>query len=79
MGVRLAQTALETCVWPLYEVENGKYKISYRPKEKKPVIDWLKPQGRFRHLFKEENAWMLEAIQKEVDKEWDELNKLEKL
>jgi len=79
MGVRLAQTALETCVWPLYEVENGKYKISYRPKEKKPVIDWLKPQGRFRHLFKEENAWMLDEIQKEVDKEWDELNKLEKL
>jgi pyruvate ferredoxin oxidoreductase beta subunit len=78
-GVRLAQLALDTCVWPLYEVENGKYKINYRPKEKKPVLEWLKPQGRFRHLFKEQNAWMLEAIQKEVDRDWDELNKLEKL
>jgi pyruvate ferredoxin oxidoreductase beta subunit len=75
-GVRLAQVALDTCAWPLYEVEKGKYKINYKPKEKKPVLEWLKPQGRFRHLFKEENAWILGAIQKEVDEEWEELNKL---
>ena len=76
LGVRLLQTALDTCVWPLYEVENGKYKINYKPKEKKPVLEWLKPQGRFRQLFKEENAGILEEIQKHVDKDWDELNKL---
>jgi pyruvate ferredoxin oxidoreductase beta subunit len=39
-------------------------------------LEWLKPQGRFRHLFKEENAGILEEIQKHVDKDWDELNKL---
>lgn len=75
-GIKLAQTAAESCVWPLYEVESGKYKINYKPKEKKPVTDWLKPQGRFRHLFKEENAPVLERIQKEVDEEWEELNRL---
>jgi pyruvate ferredoxin oxidoreductase beta subunit len=75
-GIKLAQLAADTCVWPLYEVENGKYKVNYKPKEKKPVLEWLKSQGRFRHLFKEENAGMLEAIQKEVDKDWDDLNKL---
>jgi len=75
-GVKLAQLAADTCVWPLYEVENGKYKVNYKPKEKKPVLEWLKSQGRFRHLFKEENAWMLEVIQKEVDKDWNDLNKL---
>jgi pyruvate ferredoxin oxidoreductase beta subunit len=75
-GIKLAQLAADTCVWPLYEVENGKYKINYKPKEKKPVLEWLKSQGRFRHLFKEENAGILEVIQKEVDKDWDELNKL---
>ena len=75
-GIKLAQLAADTCVWPLYEVENGKYKVNYKPKEKKPVLEWLKSQGRFRHLFKEENAWMLEAIQKEVDRDWEELNKL---
>jgi pyruvate ferredoxin oxidoreductase beta subunit len=78
-GIKLAQLALDTCVWPLYEVENGKYRVTYKPKEKKPVLDWLKTQGRFRHLFKEENAGMLEAVQKEVDREWQELLKLEAL
>jgi len=75
-GVRLAQTAVDTCVWPIYEVENGKYTINYKPKEKKPVTEWLKPQGRFRHLFKEENAEVIEKIQRQCDQDWDELNKL---
>ncbi|MDH4218992.1 MAG: thiamine pyrophosphate-dependent enzyme [Candidatus Aminicenantes bacterium] len=75
-GIQLAKIAVDTCVWPLYEVENGKYKINYKPKEKKSVLEWIKPQGRFRHLFKEENAWVLEEFQKKVDEEWEELNKL---
>jgi pyruvate ferredoxin oxidoreductase beta subunit len=75
-GIKLAQLAADTCVWPLYEVENGRYKINYKPKEKKPVLEWLKSQGRFRHLFKEENTWMLEKIQQEVDRDWEELNRL---
>jgi pyruvate ferredoxin oxidoreductase beta subunit len=75
-GIKLAQLAADTCVWPLYEVEDGKYKINYKPKEKRSVLEWLKLQGRFRHLFKEENAWMVEAIQKQVDKDWEDLNKL---
>lgn len=79
LGIKLAQLAADTCVWPLYEVENGKYKINYRPKEKKPVLEWLKSQGRFRHLFKEANAGVLEAIQKEVDRDWEELNSLAEL
>lgn len=75
-GIELAKAAVDTCVWPLYEVENGKYRINYKPKEKKPVLEWIKPQGRFRHLFKEENAWVLEKFQKRVDEDWEELNKL---
>lgn len=78
-SVRLAQLATETCVWPLYEVENGKYKINFKPKEKKPVLEWLKKQGRFRHLFKEENAGVVEEIQKQVDENWELLNKLANL
>ena len=78
-SVRLAQLAAETCVWPLFEVENGKYKINYRPKERKPVLEWLKTQGRFRHLFKEEYAGVVEEIQKQIDDYWDELNKLANL
>lgn len=78
-SVRLAQMAVDTCVWPLYEVEDGNYKINYKPKEKKPVLEWLKPQGRFRHLFKEENAKVLEEIQNQADEDWEELNKLASL
>lgn len=78
-GIKLAQLAADTCVWPLYEVENGRYRINYKPKEKKPVLDWLKSQGRFRHLFKEENAWMIEKIQEQVDEDWAELNRLASL
>lgn len=76
MGIKLAQTALDTCVWPVYEVEGGKYRINYKPKEKKPVAEWLKGQGRFRHLFKEENAWVVEEIQRQVDEDWAELTRL---
>jgi pyruvate ferredoxin oxidoreductase beta subunit len=75
-GVELAKIAVDTCVWPLYEVEKGKYKLNYKPKEKKSILEWIKPQGRFRHLFKEENAWVLEEFQKKVDEEWEELNRL---
>ena len=78
-GVELAKIAVDTCVWPLYEVENGKYKLNYKPKEKKSILEWIKPQGRFRHLFKEENAWLLEEFQKKVDEEWEELNRLSSL
>ena len=78
-GMRIASLAADTCVWPLYEVENGKYKINYFPKEKLPVIKWLESQGRFRHLFKEENKWMIDEIQKSVDEEWEKLQKLAQL
>ena len=58
----------------------NKYKVQVaKPKEKKPVLEWLKGQGRFRHLFKEENAPIIEEIQKQVDKDWEELLKLESL
>lgn len=78
-SVRMAQLAVETCAWPLFEVENGQYKINFKPKEKKPVLEWLKKQGRFRHLFKEENAGVVKEIQKQVDENWGMLNKLANL
>ncbi len=75
-GVKVAKLAVETCFWPLYEITDGKnYKINYTPKEKKPITEWLKTQGRFKHLFKPENAEILKQVQAEVDAEWDYLNK----
>jgi pyruvate ferredoxin oxidoreductase beta subunit len=73
--VEMGKLAIETCAWPLYEVENGKYKLTYKPKEKKPVIEFLKPQSRFRHLFKPGNESILAEIQAYVDRNWEVLLK----
>lgn len=69
----IIKLAIDTCFWPVYEVENGKYKITYKPKEKKPIEDFLRPQARFKHLFKKGNEHLIEEIQKEVDERWEEL------
>ena len=74
--MEVTKMAVETCVWPLYEVVEGKYILSYKPKEKKPVEEYLKMQGRFAHMFKPGNEWMIEQAQKEVDRNWEELLKL---
>ena len=71
--------AMETCYWPMYEVIDGKYKINYKPKEKKPIEEFLKPQKRFKHMFKPGNEWMIEEFQKEVDARWEALLKLEEI
>ena len=47
--------------------------------EKKPVIDWLSAQGRFKHLLQEKWEPVVEAYQAEVDKRWEKLIKLSKL
>jgi len=72
-SVEMARLAVETCFWPLFEVDHGAWKVNYKPKEKKPLVEWLKPQGRFRHLFKPGNEAVLEALQAEVDRKWEEL------
>ena len=69
----ICKLAVESCVWPLYEVIDGKWILSYQPKKKLPVEDYLRPQGRFAHLFKSGNEWMIQDIQAMVDKKWDSL------
>ncbi len=73
--VEMSRLAVDTCFWPLYECENGIYKLNYNPKEKKLVVEWLKGQDRFRHIFKPENKTLLEEFQKEVDRRWEKLVK----
>ncbi|MCX5718853.1 MAG: thiamine pyrophosphate-dependent enzyme [Nitrospirae bacterium] len=74
-AILLSRLAVATCHWPLYEIEYGVTKITFKPKEKKPVIDFLKTQGRFKHLFSPENEWLLKKFQENVDKEWERLQK----
>ena len=81
-SVSLARLATQTCIFPLYDVERSEgrpvYKLSgpsaaiaRRPQSKKPVEEYLKSQGRFRHLFRpKENKELLQAIQDGVDHRW---------
>lgn len=68
--VAIAKLATETNFWPLYEIENGKYKLNWEPKTLKPVTEFLKTQGRFKHLFLPKNKLVLEKIQKIVNAEF---------
>jgi pyruvate ferredoxin oxidoreductase beta subunit len=74
--IEMTQLAVDTCYWPLYEVEKGEWKLTYKPKEKKPVEEWLKKQGRFRHVFKPENRHLIDELQAETDLRWERLLKL---
>ena len=65
--VECARLAVDTGFWPLFEVENGKWSMTPVRGERKPLIEFLKPQGRFKHLFKEGNEELLEQLQKECD------------
>ena len=77
IGIELSKEAVETNFWPLFEVEDGVYKINQKPKDRKPIVDWMKKQGRFKHLFKPGNEHILETSQQHVDAEWEKLLKLE--
>jgi len=74
--MKVSKLAAETCFWPLYEVENGVHKINFKPREKKPLVEWLKLQGRFSHLLNDKNKHIIEEAQNEVDRKWDRLQKM---
>lgn len=85
-AIDMSRLAVDTCVWPLYEYENGKFsltsdslRIAEGYKEKLPVTEWLKSQGRFKHLMKDKWIDVVEEIQNEVDRKWERLLKLCKL
>ena len=71
--IEVAKLAVQTCFWPLYEVENGKWKLTFKPTEIKPLKEWLFLQGRFKHLEKPGNKDIAEELQTHVTKRWKEL------
>jgi pyruvate ferredoxin oxidoreductase beta subunit len=72
-SIDLAREAVNTCYWPLFEYEDGEYRLTYRPQHKLPLIPWLKRQGRFAHLFQAGNEATLAAIEAYVNGEWERL------
>ena len=69
-SVLLSRLAVQTCVFPLYEIEHGdRYTVDVWPKQKLPVTEYLRLQGRFAHLTPDAIA----QVQENVDFEWDKL------
>ena len=75
---RVIEAAVNSCYFPLYEVENGVTTLSFDPEKtgkKIPVVDWLSMMGRTKHLVKEEYKAVVERLQKETDRRFEELKK----
>nr|WP_195572354.1 thiamine pyrophosphate-dependent enzyme [Paenibacillus sp. 1001270B_150601_E10] len=73
-GTAIIQAAVDSCFFPLYEVEQGITSITYNPEEKNkriPLSDWLKKMGKTRHLTKPENEASLKAFEEEVERRWN--------
>ena len=69
MAVEMGRLAVETGVFPLYEIVDGRLSLNIKMDERKPVIEYLKPQGRFRHLKPED----VEIIQRQVNEYYEQL------
>jgi len=67
--IEVSRLAVECGLWILYEVIYDQYQITYRPKVRRPVEDYLKTQGRFAHLTRED----MEKIQRQVEERWQAL------
>jgi pyruvate ferredoxin oxidoreductase beta subunit len=69
LTIKIGRLAVETGIFPLYEVEDGQYKLNVDRPRLKPVEEYLKPQGRFRHLLEED----IQRIQEHVNEEYAKL------
>ncbi len=68
-AIEMGRIAVETGIFPLYEVQNGHYKLNVDRPKLRPVEEYLKPQGRFRHLKPEQ----IQEIQQRVNEEYARL------
>lgn len=67
--IQLGRLAVESGAWGLFEIENGEFKVTYRPQNRKPVKEYLSAQKRFRHLTDDQ----INQIQEFVDAQCEEL------
>lgn len=69
--VEIGRLAVQTGVWPLKEYRDGRVVHTKVPRERRPVEEYLRAQGRFRHLFEPERRdTLIAAWQARVDAYW---------
>jgi pyruvate/2-oxoacid:ferredoxin oxidoreductase beta subunit len=72
MTIDVARLGVQSGVWPLYEIIDGEdFKLNYKPRELKPVSEYLRGQGRFRHMTEGE----VEDIQTYTTARWEQLKR----
>ena len=73
--VNVGKLAVKTGVWPLKEYIDGRVVHTKIPRERKPVEEYLKLQGRYKHLFEpQRNEKLINEIQDKVDRYWDSID-----
>jgi len=75
-GQKIIDAAVNSCFFPLYEVEHGKTTITYNPEEKNkrvPLSEWLKMMGKTRHMTKPEYEAAYKSFEEEVNRRWNRL------
>jgi pyruvate ferredoxin oxidoreductase beta subunit len=70
--IKMGRLAVETGIFPMYEIENGQYKLNIDLPTLRPVEDYLKLQGRYRHLTKDHTA----VIQAKAIQEYNRIRQL---
>ncbi|MEK4008877.1 thiamine pyrophosphate-dependent enzyme [Paenibacillus sp. FSL H3-0333] len=73
-GHDLVKAAVDSCFFPLYEIEQGITSITYNPELKGkriPAVDWLKGMGKTKHLLKDEE--LLHSFETEIERRWSRL------
>jgi pyruvate ferredoxin oxidoreductase alpha subunit len=76
VGTQVVQAGVDSCAFPLYEVEKGRTTITYDPEavgRRIPLKDYLGMMGKTRHLLSKENKPILEASEAEVERRWSKL------
>lgn len=69
--VDIAKEVVDSGLWYLAEYENGTFRLNHKPKEFTSVEEYLKKQGRFKHLTDED----IQIITASRDKKWEYINK----
>ena len=78
MSISIGRLAVESNIFPLYEIEHQKYTINYFPEKYVPVEECMKLQGRYNHLFKNGSKEIIKQIQDYTDNNWKRLVELDK-
>ncbi|RKZ01157.1 MAG: pyruvate ferredoxin oxidoreductase [Candidatus Hydrothermota bacterium] len=82
MSIELARLAVESKYWILYEYRSdannglGGYKINYRPRKEVSIVEFLKPQRRYRHIL--DRPELIKDIEDHIRRNWERLERLEK-